>query len=456
MWPLSRESHPKPFLPLPDGDTLIAKTFNRAASIPGAVEIITVTNREFHFLTADVYDAAPDRDMPQTFLLEPMGRDTASAIALAVLHAERDFGHDAILLVLPADHLISDEEAFRAAVERAATAAGNGKIVTFGITPDRPETGFGYIEAEQGEVRRFVEKPDLETAQGYLDSGNFFWNSGMFCFSAGAMHDAMKQHCPEVIEAVVPAYENARLMQSPNRKVLEIDKEAFEKAPAISIDYAVMERASSVACIPTDCGWSDIGSWAAVSALWEADENGNRVSGDAVLDNTSNCFVHSQNRLSALVGVSDLVVVDTADALLICGADATQDVKRVYSRLKETGHPAAGMHQTAHRPWGSYTVLEEGEGFKIKRIEVKPGGRLSLQSHYHRSEHWVVVSGAARITNGAEVQVLTTNQSTYIPCGMVHRLENPGILPLILIEVQSGAYLGEDDIVRLEDNYGRA
>jgi mannose-1-phosphate guanylyltransferase / mannose-6-phosphate isomerase len=456
LWPLSREMHPKPFIELPDGSTLIGRTYSRAAKLDGVESVITVTNRELLFLTADAYAEAAAPDLSNTFLLEPFGRDTAAAVALATVHAAESNGPDAVLLILPSDHLIGDEKAFAEAVAQAEKLAASGRIVTFGIVPERPETGYGYIETQDGDVLRFVEKPDLQLAKDYVASGRFLWNSGMFCFTASTMLQTMEKHCPEILAGARTAYEAARKNSSDQRTAFEIDRDAFASTPAISFDYAVMEKAQNVACVPVDCGWSDIGSWAALADLYPADARGNRLAGETVLQDADGCFVQAQDRLVGLVGVSDLLVIDTADALLVAHKDRAQDVKLLFSRLKDQAHEAAKLHRTAHRPWGTYTVLEEGDRFKIKRIEVKPGARLSLQAHHHRSEHWVVVSGTARVVNGDREILLSTNQSTYIPCGHRHRLENPGILPLVLIEVQSGEYLGEDDIVRFDDVYGRS
>ncbi|MFK4824247.1 mannose-1-phosphate guanylyltransferase/mannose-6-phosphate isomerase [Paenochrobactrum sp. BZR 588] len=456
LWPLSRDAHPKPFIDLPQGGTLIGRTYERAAALKDVKDIITVTNRDFLFLTLDAYADFQTNDNCDIFLLEPQGRDTAAAVALAALHAHATFGGDTILLILPSDHLVQDQDAFSKGVERAKELASTGRIVTFGIVPESPETGFGYLEAEHEDVLRFVEKPDEDTARSYVESGRYFWNSGMFCFQADAMIAAMREHCPEVLQGAEAALEKARSGQQGNAETFEIDKDLFAATPAISIDYAVMEKQANIACIPLDCGWSDIGSWSAMAELVEPDEDGNRVNGEALLENTHGSFVYSEDRLVSLIGVDDLLVVDTADALLVTHKDNAQQVRNVYNRLKKQNHEAAQLHRTAHRPWGSYTILEEGDNFKIKRIVVKPGRRLSLQSHHHRSEHWIVVSGTAKVTNGDDVILLTTNQSTYIPCGHKHRLENPGILPLVLIEVQSGEYLGEDDIVRFDDMYGRS
>ena len=456
LWPLSREAHPKPFIELPEGGTLIGKTYARASRLEGAQQILTVTNRDFLFLTLDSYAGADARKIENTFLLEPIGRDTAPAIALAALQAAATHGPDAILLIMPADHLIEDEAAFAQAVAKARKLAQENRIVTFGIIPDHPETGFGYIETMGEDVLRFVEKPDLETAETYVKSGRYYWNSGMFCFKAGTMIEALDQHAREVLEGAKKSLEASRSGINGETQTLEIPREQFAATPAISIDYAVMEKAQNISCVPVSCGWSDIGSWSAMADLMKADAQGNRLHGETIIEDTTNSFVLSEDRLVSLIGVHDLLVVDTPDALLVAHRDKAQDVRNVFNRLREQGHEAAKLHRTAHRPWGTYTVLEEGEGFKIKRIEVKPGRRLSLQAHYHRSEHWIVVSGTAKVTNGEREILLTNNQSTYIPCGFKHRLENPGILPLVLIEVQSGEYLGEDDIVRYDDIYGRS
>ncbi len=456
LWPLSREAFPKPFIALPDGETLIRKTYARALALPGVGRVVTVTNRDLMFLTSDEYEQVPANGVRQSFILEPMGRDTAAAVALSCLHIAEIEGEDAIALVLPADHLIPDQAAFAKAVAGAVDLASEGRIATFGMKPDRPETGYGYIEVDGTRLVGFVEKPSAERALEYVESGRFYWNGGMFCFPVKTMLALMAEHCPDVLEKARIAHEASRTSTSDDRITVEVDKESFAAVPKISIDYAVMEKVKDAACVPCSFSWSDIGSWNAVSELTPADDNGNRVTGDVMLNDTKGSFVHSDDRLVSLVGVSDLLVVDTADALLVCAKDAAQNIKEIYNRLKETGSETAMLHRTAHRPWGTYTVLEEGERFKIKRIEVKPGGRLSLQAHNHRSEHWVVVSGTAKVTNGDDEIMLTTNQSTYIPCGNRHRLENPGKLRLVMIEVQSGEYLGEDDIIRFDDIYGRA
>lgn len=456
LWPLSRETYPKPFIRLPQGDTLIRRTYARALGLGNAGHVVTVTNRELAFLTIDEFETVAAAGVRNSYLLEPMGRDTAAAIALSVLHVAETEGSQAIVLALPADHLITDEAALSAAAAEAVRLAEAGRIVTFGIQPSHAETAFGYIEADGNDVLRFVEKPDASTAADYVESGRFFWNSGMFCFAAGTMIEVMQKHCPEILAGAKAALDKAKVLKGEGRTSVEIDAESFAATPAISIDYAVMEKASNIAIVPCDCGWSDVGSWSAMSGLVEADAHGNRVVGETALENAQNCYVQSLDRLVGLVGVRDLVVIDTPDALLVAHRDSTQDVKKLYTRLKGEGHEAVSLHRTVHRPWGTYTILGEGSRFKIKRIEVKPGASLSLQAHHHRSEHWVVVSGTARVVNGDKDIILTTDQSTYIPCGNRHRLANPGKIRLVMIEVQSGDYLGEDDILRFEDVYGRS
>lgn len=459
LWPVSREAHPKPFITLPDGQSLLQKTYLRAAGLPSVSEIYTVTNRDYYFKTKDEYRAC-DSPVTPTFLLEPRGRNTAPAVALAALAAEAKHGSDSLILILPADHLIADFAAFTKAVHAATELAMSGKLVTFGIQPTTPETGFGYIEAGNTigagrEAKRFVEKPDAATAATYLENGNFFWNSGMFCFRVGTLLETMAQISPDVLHAARHCW-GTTCNGKPPAAMIDFDQDSFAAQPDISIDYAVMEKAHNVAVVPCALGWSDIGSWNALGDLVTADEDGNRVLGDAVLVGTKNTFIQSEHHLVAAVGVQDLLIVDTADAVLVAHKDNSQDVRLVVQQLKRRHHDAYRLHRTVSRPWGTYTVLEEGKQFKIKRIEVKPGASLSLQMHHHRSEHWIVVSGMAKVTNGDQEIFIRTNESAYIPAGHRHRLENPGILDLVMIEVQSGEYLGEDDIVRYEDIYGRA
>lgn len=462
LWPVSREAHPKPFMDLPDGQNLIQKTFLRASRLDGVVEVLTVTNRELLFKTEDEYGFVNTAKHAQGYILEPFGRNTAAAVAAAALQLEATHGSDVYMLVLAADHLIKDEKAFAGAVTNAVALASEGWLVTFGIQPTYPETGFGYIEAQkdtllkQGlKVARFVEKPDLETAQGYINAGNYYWNSGMFCFRVGTVLEELRQHAPDVVAAVYKTIENSRVTSSEKYRCLALDAEAFAEVPDISIDYALMERSSKVATIPCDIGWSDIGSWNAVSELTAPDENGNRFEGEVLSHGSRNNYVSSEGRLTALVGVEDLLVIDTPDAVMIAHKDHAQDVKHIVNQLKTSSHTVHLLHRTVHRPWGTYTTLENGERFKIKRIVVKPKASLSLQMHHHRSEHWIVVSGMAVVVNDQQELMLNTNESTFIRAGHQHRLMNPGVIDLVLIEVQSGDYLGEDDIVRFEDKYGR-
>ena len=466
LWPVSREGHPKPFMKLADGESLLFKTYRRAAAVAkavgtGAGEMVTVTNRDYYFMSKDELATAQLGERhPGVFLLEPVGRNTAPAVALAAHHVVEQHGPDALMLVLAADHLIQDQARFSAAVADAAALAQQGYLVTFGIIPSGPETGFGYIEAgdalAQGrKAVRFVEKPSLDKAQAYVASGNFYWNSGMFCFSAGRLLEEMAQHAPDVASAVDACWQALKAQPKASGHMLDIPAQAFAQVPDISIDYAVMERSGRVAVVPSDFGWSDIGSWNAVKELVAPDAAHNRALGDAIFVDTRNTFVQSEDRLVATVGVDNLMIIDTPDALLVAHPDKAQDVKKVVAQLKTKGHEAYKLHRTVARPWGTYTVLEEGPRFKIKRIEVKPGASLSLQMHHHRSEHWIVVSGMAKVVNGERDIFIRTNESTYIPAGHKHRLENPGVLDLVMIEVQSGEYLGEDDIVRFQDHYGR-
>lgn len=456
LWPVSRELHPKPFIRLGDGQSLLQKAFLRGAQLPGVAEILTVTNRDLFFKTEDEFREVNRIGLRTSYLLEPFGRNTAAAIAAAALSVAKKHGEEALLLVLAADHLIADQAAFAVAVAQATELASGGKLVTFGIQPDAPETGYGYIEAEGQQVLRFVEKPSRAKAQEYLESGHFLWNSGMFCFTAGNILGAMAQHCPDVLAATKACLEQSRQAEGKNFSQVELDASTFNCVPDISIDYAVMEKSAQVAVVPCAIGWSDIGSWNALGDLMAPDANGNRVRGDAMLHSTRNCTVQSDDRLVGAVGIEDLIIIDTPDALLVANKSCVQEVRHIYAELKARGHQAHKLHRTVHRPWGTYTVLEEGVDFKIKRIEVKPGASLSLQMHHHRNEHWIVVSGIAKVVNGEREFFVNTNESTYIPAGHRHRLENPGLLNLAMIEVQSGQYLGEDDIVRFEDNYGRA
>lgn len=471
LWPLSREAAPKPFVVLPDGGTLLGKTAARARRLPGVGALLTVTNRDYYFATKDVYATAGGEPTPEVYLLEPFGRNTAAAVGLAALWTRAQVGDEVPMVILPADHLIQDEIAFGHAVAAALACAREGQLVTFGIAPTRPETGFGYLECEsaglmQGEgenamrvrrVARFVEKPHQALAQDYVRSGRHLWNSGMFCFTPRSILAAFEAHCPQVLESVTPVW-NA-LAAKRNGPMLEIDAALFAAVPDISIDYAVMEKAAGATPgVVGVCGtfdWSDVGSWQAISELVPADALGNRGQGERIAIDTRDTFIHAEDRVVAAVGVDNLVIIDTPDATLVAHRDQLQRVKEVVGELKARGHEAYKLHRTVARPWGAYTVLQEGLGFKIKRIEVKPGASLSLQLHHRRSEHWVVVSGVADVTRGEETFPVRANESTFIPVNTKHRLANSTTAPLVMIEVQCGDYLGEDDIVRFDDQYGR-
>ena len=453
LWPVSRELHPKPFIRLPDGQSLLQKAFLRGAGLPNVAEVLTVTNRELFFKTQDEYREVNSKGVSASYLLEPFGRNTAPAIAAAVLHVTRTRGEEPLMLVLPADHIVKSADAFAAAVSQAVALARAGRLVTFGIRPESAETGYGYIEADGNRVVRFVEKPSAEKARAYVASGRHLWNSGMFCFAAGTMRREMERHCPEILAAAAASLEG---VQGNARPFVELDAQRFADAPDISIDYAVFEKSSQVAVVPCSVGWSDIGSWSALSELAAADAQGNRVQGEALLHDVTNTSIQGSGRMIGAVGLDGIVIVDTSDALLVASRDRAQDVRHIYKELKARGHETHRLHRTVHRPWGTYTVLEEAGRYKIKRIVVKPKASLSLQMHHHRSEHWIVVSGTARVVNGEHELLVRTDESTYIRAGHRHRLENPGMVDLVMIEVQTGEYLGEDDIVRFDDRYGRS
>lgn len=438
---------------LADGETLIQKTYARAKALGS--EVLTVTNRDYYFMSRDEMERV---GVAGGFLLEPFGRNTAPAIALAAKAIEATQGADTCMLVLAADHLIADQAAFAAAVTEALKLAAQDYLVTFGIIPATPETGYGYIERGKAlssgcKVARFVEKPDVETAKSYVASGHYLWNSGMFCFKAGVFLEELNKYAPEVAKTADACWAVMQPLSGLN--MVEIPAESFRHAPDISIDYAVMEKSDKVAVLPSNFGWNDIGSWNAVRDLVQPDAEQNRALGEAVFVDTQNAFVQSEDRLVATLGINNLIIIDTPDALLVAHPDKAQDVKKIVARLKTDNHNAFKLHRTTSRPWGTFTILEEAPGFKIKRIEVKPGASLSLQLHHHRSEHWVVVDGTAKITNGDNETIIQRNESTYIPAGQKHRLENPCNTPCVMIEVQCGSYLGEDDIVRLEDVYDR-
>lgn len=452
---MSRELHPKPFMKLPDGESLLEKAYRRAIGLPDVSMVTTVTNRELFFKTKDEYVGCGHPAPDACFILEPVGRNTAGAIAVAAQVIAQSHGPDSVMLILAADHLIARQPAFEQAVGQAVKLARAGGLVTFGIRPTSPETGYGYIEADGHAVRRFVEKPDLARAEEYLASGRFLWNSGMFCFTAGALLAQMREHAPDIHDAALSCLTASKTLAAPGVTQVELDRDRFAAVPSVSIDVALMEKSKLVAVVPADLGWSDVGSWTALSLLTAADPQGNRCEGEVLLHQAADCYVRSEDRVVALVGVDNLIIVDTPDALLVADREHAQDVKEIVAQLKKRGNDTYRLHREVHRPWGTYTVLEEGSRFKIKRIVVRPGASLSLQLHHHRSEHWIVVSGMARVVNGSDEMFVNTNESTYIPAGHKHRLENPGMIDLVMIEVQSGEYLGEDDIVRLQDNYGR-
>ena len=459
LWPLSRRAFPKPFMRMPDGQSLLEKTVLRALAVATPpTTVVTVTGRDHYFLTRDEYQrVAPATAVTHRYLLEPMGRNTAPAVLMAALDVAQRHGEDAILLVLPADHLVTGAAEFGAAVAAATTLARAGYLVTFGVVPTRPDTGYGYIRrgealgAEGYTIERFVEKPDLATARAWLESGQFLWNSGMFCFQARSVLEAAAGSCPEVLGTVRACFEAA----DPSGAAVELPHEAFAAIPAISFDYAVMERAARRAVVPAQFGWNDIGAWPAVAELVPADARGNRVIGDAVVVDADGCYVQATSRTVAVVGLADVAVVETGDAVLVAHRESAQDVRRAVEALRARGSATVEQHVTVHRPWGSYTVLEDAPDCKVKRLVVKPGQVLSLQKHQRRSEHWTVVSGTAKVRVGEREFELRRNESTYIPMDTLHRLENPTGEDLALIEVQCGDYFGEDDIVRLEDIYGR-
>lgn len=451
LWPLSREAYPKQFLPLAGELTMLQATWQRVAPIATRGPLV-IANEEHRFVAAEQLQQVGAE--PAAIILEPIGRNTAPAIAVAALEATRD-GADALLLVLPSDHVITDEAAFRAVVQAAAGAAEAGKLVTFGIVPTGPETGYGYIKAANGQglraVERFVEKPDLETASGYVSSGQYYWNSGMFLFKASRYLQELERFQPAMLAGSRQAWQQARR----DADFTRLDKATFTAVASDSIDYAVMEKTADAVVIPLDAGWNDVGSWTALRDVSHQDGDGNAHQGDVIAIDCRNTYAYAQ-RLVALVGLDDVIVVETDDAVLVGRADRMQEVKTVVAQLKAEGRSEATWHRKVYRPWGAYDSIDNGERFQVKRITVKPGGTLSLQMHHHRAEHWIVVSGTAEVTRGDEVILLSENQSTYIPLGVTHRLRNPGKLPLELIEVQSGSYLGEDDIVRFEDTYGRS
>lgn len=456
LWPLSRQLNPKQFLPLVDSNhSMLQATIQRLDGLDVAMPLL-LCNEDHRFLAAEQLRMLGKES--STIILEPMGRNTAPAVALAALALLEQAG-DGLMLVLAADHLISDTPAFHRQIEAARKLATEGRLVTFGVVPTRAEVGYGYIEqgdpiadSEGFKVNRFVEKPDSQTAEQYIVGGNYLWNSGMFMFRAQTYLDELERLRPDILSACRASFASSKA----DMHFVRVGRDAFEACPAESIDYAVMEHTDSAAVVPLDAGWSDIGSW---SALWDVglkDDEGNVIHADVMAVDSHNNYIYAGSRMVATVGVQDLVIVETADAVLVAHKDCVQDVKRVVELMQQDGRQEHETHREVYRPWGVYDTVEVGDRYQVKRITVKPGAKLSVQMHHHRAEHWVVVSGTAKVTSGDKTYLVTENQSTYIPIGQVHSLENPGVIPLHLIEVQSGSYLGEDDIVRFEDKYGRA
>jgi len=457
LWPLSRELYPKQLLPLTSERTMLQETVCRLEDLPAVAAPLIVCNDAHRFMVAEQLRQL--EISPSAIILEPCGRNTAPAVAIAALQSQLA-GDDPVLLVLPADHVIKNTKAFCQAVGAGIKYAEAGQLVTFGIVPEGPETGYGYIKAQKKlsaaslaacPVAKFVEKPDLATAEGYVASGDYYWNSGMFMFKASNFLAELELHRPDILQACRSAFSAI----STDLDFHRLEETRFAACPSESIDYAVMEKTAHAVVLPLSVGWNDVGSW---SALWDVkakDRDGNVVVGDVLIEGAQNCFLHAGRRMIAAVGVNDLVVVETADAVLVAQKDRVQDVKGIVQQLKQQKRTEALLHRRVNRPWGAYEGVDVGDRFQVKRITVTPGARLSLQKHHHRAEHWVVVKGTARVTCGEKIFLLGENQSTYIPLGEVHRLENPGQIPLEIIEVQSGTYLGEDDIVRLEDAYGR-
>jgi mannose-1-phosphate guanylyltransferase / mannose-6-phosphate isomerase len=452
LWPLSRGQYPKQFLPLVTKNTMVQETMLRLSGLAGLNNPIAVCNEGHRFMMAEQLWEIGVK--PTAIILEPVGKNTAPAVAMAALSAS---SQNEVLLVLPADHVILNIAAFHAAIAQAEALAKQGNLVTFGIVPTHPETGYGYIMKDSTrlgdayKVAKFVEKPDLVTAKNYVKSGDYLWNSGMFAFTAGNFLKELEKYNPDMLSACKQALSSAII----DLDFIRLDKATFSACPADSIDYAVMEKTDKAAVIPLDASWNDVGSWSALWDVTDKDASGNAVSGDVLTLDTKNSYIYSEDKLVTIIGVEDLVVVETKDAVMIAPKARVQEVKQIVDQLKQQGRSEAQVHRKAYRPWGHYDSVDCGDRHQTKRIVVKPGAKLSLQKHHHRAEHWVVVKGTALVTRGDEQILLTENESTFIPLGTVHRLENPGVIPLEIVEVQSGSYLGEDDIVRFGDSYGR-
>lgn len=452
LWPMSRELYPKQFLSLVGEKTLLQETFERLEGIDTASPVL-ICNEDHRFLAAEQLRQIGLLD--HNIILEPVGRNTAPAIALAAQTALAS-NTNALLLVLAADHAIADAEAFQKAVQQAVPFAEAGELITFGIVPTHAETGYGYIRRGEAvdalfKVAQFVEKPDVLTANDYVAGGEYYWNSGMFLFRADRYLEELKIYRPHIFDSC----KSAMLTMQSDLDFIRINSETFQQCPSESIDYAVMENTNRALVMPLDAGWNDVGAWSALWQMGQKDEHGNVFKGDVIQDNTENTYVHAENALVTTVGIKDLVIVQTKDAILVADKDQVQDVKRIVAELKLQGREEYRLHREVYRPWGKYDSIDNGQRYQVKRITVKPGEKLSVQMHHHRAEHWIVVSGTANVTINNKTQILTENQSIYISVGSVHALENPGKIPLELIEVQSGAYLGEDDIVRFDDRYGR-
>ena len=455
LWPVSREFFPKPLLPLFGEQTLLQDTAVRLDPIDALGNPVFVCNEEHRFLVAEQVRSLGKE--PEAILLEPQGRNTAPALTIAALYLV-DKEADAMMVVMPADHVIPERDAFVTAVKQGSVLAEQGHLVTFGVVADAPETGYGYIRRGEEidasgvfQVDRFVEKPDAGTAQGYLDAGDYFWNSGIFLLRADRWLEEIGKHQPDILKAC----RQAMAKGGRDSDFVRVDKDAFLSSPSDSIDYAVMEKTDRAAVVPLQTAWSDVGSWSSIWEVSEQDDDGNVARGDVLMHETTDSLLMADNRCIAAVGVDNLVIVETADAILVANKGRCQDVKAIVGKLKDFGRDEHRFHTRVYRPWGDYEGVDHGSRYQVKRLTVKPGAQLSLQMHHHRAEHWIVVSGTAKVTRGEEVFILSENESTYIPIGMNHRLENPGAIPLEIIEVQSGSYLGEDDIVRFEDIYDR-
>jgi mannose-1-phosphate guanylyltransferase len=453
LWPLSRKKHPKQFLSLVSENTMLQDTVLRLEGLD-CMPPTVICNEGHRFIVAEQLDEIDQ--LGGEIILEPQGRNTAPAIALAAINAVNQ-GQDPYLLVLAADHVIQDNEAFHRAIGSAIDSAATGKVVTFGIVPDKPETGYGYIrsgtafnDSECLSVEEFVEKPDLEKAQAYLDSGQYFWNSGMFLFKASVYLAELEAYCPDILIACKKAMDGAQKESDFTR----LDNEAFLACPDDSIDYAIMEQTNLAAMVPLDAGWSDVGSWSSIWEVSEKDDSNNSIRGDVKAIDVKDCLIDARDKMVAAIGVENLVIVETSDAIVIAEQSRVQDIKKIVEDLNANARSEATEHRTIYRPWGHIDLLQKGERYKSKQVTIKPHHRLSMQKHYHRAEHWVVVSGTAKVVCNDNEQLVTENQSTYIPVGATHMIENPGSIPLIMIEVQTGSYIGLDDIVRLEDLYG--